>query len=495
MSAPTYHPMLALTLAAALTAGLGADETLVIAPGKTGGAWTLAGTELRAGPGGPELTLSAEAPGASSADLRLSFDGEAPAEASGRWKVEVKGEYHRSSDFRAGTGSASFRAPGTGLTLTPGPGAALVPDLPLGDLSLEFWLKPARADSGEIVFLWKAARRVGKATRAQQISCLFLRGRLTIGFIDFFSPPGGAPYTISLQGTSAIVPGAWSHHLVRFDSSTGLLEYLMNGEVEAVRYVTSTGRQAGDVYVPVPGASGRLELAHNYTGLMDEFSLSPSLRPSGAAPRYASAGGSAVSPAIDLGGTNGALLAIEPATREPGESAVHWSYRLADSAAGWTADEPAWVPFAPGSLPGKPRGRFIQLRAELYPDAAGESAPAVASIAVRHEPDRAPNPPRGVVASAGNGRIVVRWKKGSEPDLAGYMVYYGTAPGEYFGVGAAEGPSPVVVPDPDATSLALNGLANGTLYFIAVAAYDRADPPHIGDQSDELSARPSRVSP
>jgi len=496
MSAPFQHTTLALALAALTAVGLGAEETLAVELGsRPGAAWTLQGAETRVGPSGPELAMLAEAPGASAPGLRLSFDGDRPADASGGWSTEIKGAYYRSADARYGAGSGSFKAPATGLTLTPGPGAAFAPNQPLGDLTMEFWLKPTRADSGEIVFLWKASRRDGKATRAQQVSCLIMRGRLSLGFIDFFSPPGGGAFTLSLQGTRPLVPGAWSHHLVRFDSRTGLVEYLMDGELEATRYATSTGRQAGDVYVPIPGASGRLELAHNYTGLIDEFRMSPTLDSSLSTRRFPARGATAVSPILDLGATNSAMLAITARTREPGEAAIHWSYRLADSAAGWTDASPGWTPFVPGPLPRAARGRYLQLRLELYPDASGEATPSVSALSIRYEPDRAPPAPQGVVAIPGDSRITVRWRKVSEPDLAGYMVYYGTAPGDYFGAGAAEGPSPVLVADKDATSLALNGLDNGTLYFIAVAAYDGAEPPHIGEHSREANARPARVSP
>jgi hypothetical protein len=75
------------------------------------------------------------------------------------------------------------------------------------------------------------------------------------------------------------------------------------------------------------------------------------------------------------------------------------------------------------------------------------------------------------------------------------VVYYGNSSGDYFGTGALEGPSPVYVRGADISSMTLNGLKNGLLYFIAVAAIDGAEPPHIGEFSREITARPSRVSP
>lgn len=494
----------ALSLAAVAAPGPCAEETLSVNAATVSASsprqWVFDGTAVVAGPIGPDIELRAAASeDATPPDLYLSFDGEAPADDSGRWGVDVVGPYARSAKARFGAGAGSFKAPDTKLTLQPKAATSFAPDQPMRDLTLEFWVKPTRADSGEIVLLWKANRRNGKSWIPQQISCIILRNRVVFGFINFFADPDGRQTTFSLQGTQAIVPGTWSHHLVRFDSSTGLLEYLMNGEVEAVTYATSTKKQAGAVFNPVPGGSGRLELAPNFTGLIDEFRIVQDFIEEPALRRYPAAGGSAVSPIFDLGATNSAILGIEATARTPGEAAVHWRYRAGDTSAGWRDDDPEWVPFVPGAdLAGDraaPRGRYLQLRMELYPDAAGERSPAVSEIRIRHEQDRAPSPPSAARAAPGDNRIAISWTPVSESDIEGYVVYYGLSSGDYFGTGASEGPSPIFVRGAKTAGLTLHGLKNGTLYFIAVAAYDGANPPHIGESSREISSRPSRASP
>lgn len=467
--------------------------------------WLHDGTERVEGPSGPELALSPAASGIDqSTDLLLTFDdmssGGEPIESTGRWSVKTMGPYEQSTASRFGAGAGVFRAPTTKLTLEPVSSTLFSPELPMGDFSLEFWLKPTRADSGEIIMMWKATRRSGKAWLSQQVSCVILRNRIVFGFLNFFANPSGAETMISLQGTSVLVPGVWSHHLVRFDSGTGMVEYLMNGKTEAVAYATSTKKQPGTVFNPISGSSGRLDLAQNYTGMIDDFQLSSSFIEQPMMARYRPAGGMIVSPIIDLGATNSAINGIDAHTRIPGESAIHWSYRAADSSVGWQEDSPAWIPFTPGmrfeSTSGTvSRGRYIQLRLMLYPDASGEQSPSVGAITIRYQPDELPSPPSTVRATSGDGRITVRWSSVSESDVRGYVVYYGLAAGDYFGTGSTEGSSPVFVKGAGSTSLTLNGLKNGTLYFIAVAAYDDATPPHIGEFSREISARPSRVSP
>src|SRR5208283_2381319 len=76
------------------------------------------------------------------------------------------------------------------------------------------------------------------------------------------------------------------------------------------------------------------------------------------------------------------------------------------------------------------------------------------------------------VVTAGQSRIWVSWAADSEPDLAGYRVYYsvGAAGPPWNGTAAIEGsPSPVLV---TGTNWLLRGLTLGTNYFVAVSAVD-----------------------
>ena len=71
--------------------------------------------------------------------------------------------------------------------------------------------------------------------------------------------------------------------------------------------------------------------------------------------------------------------------------------------------------------------------------------------------------------------VTLEWDANSEPDLAGYRLYYKvTSSGApYDGTGAAEGSSPTEVGN--ATSYTLTGLAEGVDYYFVVTAYDSED--------------------
>lgn len=66
------------------------------------------------------------------------------------------------------------------------------------------------------------------------------------------------------------------------------------------------------------------------------------------------------------------------------------------------------------------------------------------------------------------GTVTVGWTANSEPDLAGYKVYYGTSSGVYVQAKGSGLNAGLV------TEYAISGLKAGTTYFVAVTSYDRS---------------------
>lgn len=68
--------------------------------------------------------------------------------------------------------------------------------------------------------------------------------------------------------------------------------------------------------------------------------------------------------------------------------------------------------------------------------------------------------------------VTLAWDANTEPDLAGYQIYYKTeSSGEpYDGTGAAEGDSPIDVGN--VTVFTIHGLVEGVAYYFVATAYD-----------------------
>jgi len=254
--------------------------------------------------------------------------------------------------------------------------------------------------------------------------------------------------------------------------------------------------------------------------MIDEFRIYRRYLESPVLAKYPASGGRAESRTLDLGHANSQLLKIEAlggrtsdvAGRVRNEyagngslsfqdhSALNFSVRISNDPYRWN-DAP-WIPVRPGTeLPDTIRGRFVQVAADFYPSGDGETTPYLAELKVIYRAAEPPLPPIHVTAVARDGAVELSWRASSSREVGGYLVYYGTARGEYFGDHAILD-NRVRVSPIDAgnrTLIRIEGLTNGRLYYFAVAAYSvlqklndgaRMILPEGGEFSREVAARP-----
>ena len=429
-------------------------------------------------------------------DLLLHFDAVGEADAGGAWEYDGAGPAVSDSVQAMGSGSAAFTGASAGVAVQPPQGSLFSPGAAWNDFSIEFWLYPATLSNGETILAWEGSLKDGVKSIPQAIRVRLKDRKVTWELDELFFLPSKKSMPVRLAGTRQILPRSWHHHLVRFEAATGLLEYTLDGVPEAIAWVTDTDREGGDVAAARIGRenSGPLMLGAGFTGFLDELRISrrfvedPVLQP------FLGRTGTAVSSIVDLGYTGTRLLGIEAVTSEPGDSAVELSYQVADA---WTnprilKSENDWVPVRPPeSFPDSVRGRYVQVMVELFPDGTRTRTPRLSSIRILFEPNIPPVAPAGLAAAPGNAMVTLSWQKSTEPGVKGYMVYYGSAPHTYTGAGGSAGDSPIDAGS--ATRLEIRGLANGSLYYFTVVAYDSSQPRQLSAFPAEVSARPSRM--
>ena len=455
----------------------------------------------------------------SSLDLHLSFDEGRPswfADSQGNYEVSVSAELGSATDpwSRLGKGAALFNGKSGAnsegpLTLRPRPGALFAPGSHVRDFSVEFWLFPQNLQNGELVLSWHSSKPDGRGTYINQyIQCIAQRDRLEWTFGNFFFSPGERDSkTMSLSGPM-LINRTWSHHLIRFDADLGLLEYLVDGRLEALDYATSTGRERGDVYTPVIGEDCRFVLGGRFSGLMDEFRVHSVCFEKPVLSRYSDRAGRVETRTMDLGYSNSNVLSVEAfggrtSNSARSEYAGNGVLRFQDHAEirfyirsgsnPYLLNGVQWVPFVPGAELPELRGRYVQLAADFYPSGDGETSPYLSELRVVYRAAEPPPPPSLVTATVKDGAVELSWRASPSRDVGGYLVFYGTTKGEYF-----EAKSPIDVGN--RTSLLVEGLRNGTLYYFAVAAYGMPDSreyyfvPEPGEFSREAEARPLRMA-
>jgi len=436
----------------------------------------------------------------SATDLLLHFDAAASRDATGGWQIGSPGLLLSTSTAVMGEASAAFTGSRQGVSLLPPADGLFAAGAVWEDFTIEFWFYPAALSDGESILSWSAARRPGTGQdarlSAQGFRCFLHDRKLIWEFQNFFALPTGERLPVTLVGTRQLLPRVWHHHMLRFDSHEGLLEYRIDNAPEAILHTTDTGREGGSIAVPSAGEAyaGPLVIGAGLTGFLDELRVSRRFVTDPVLSPLLGTTGSATSGIIDLGFSSTRISRIDAVATVPGDSSVEYFYQTADS---WSGKQllkgsTDWIPFTPGTdFKDTLKARYIQLRVELFPDGTRTHSPRVSDLAVVFEPNVPPAPPAGLMVTPGNGKVTLTWRKLNDLDLKGYMVYYGSAPHTYLGTGAVQGDSPIDAGS--VTTIEIDGLDNGSLYYFAVAAYDNSEPRQLSEFSPEASGRPSRI--
>ncbi|MCL2441660.1 MAG: fibronectin type III domain-containing protein [Treponema sp.] len=457
----------------------------------------------------------------SSLDLYVSFDERDPRyfrDSTGNYRLMVPADVEAVDRISARTGSGAALFGRSGINSNSGPiviqpqgrNALFSSGNRLRDFTIEFWLYPQNMENGEQIFSWVSSRPLNGNHAAQRISCSASRNRLHWSFMSFFaSISGNTHINLEFSGSTPIIPKRWSHHLIRFDASTGLLEYLVDGNSEVIVYATASGRESSEVYTPIVGNGGGFFLGERFTGLMDEFKIHNVFAGRSSISRYTTAGGRMETRAIDLGENSSGVirinvsggrtsikeLAVRNEFRENGRFRFsddsEMSFYIRANENPYHINNSQWVAFTPGAEISGVKGRYVQVAVDFYSSADGESSPYLDELRIVYMPGEPPLPPRNLTAAAVDGGVQLRWRHSPADNTAGYLVYYSAVRGELFGSDAIQGASPVDVGVTN--NILISGLKNGTLYYFRVAAYDRVTGEinyNVGEFSAEVTARP-----
>ena len=270
-------------------------------------------------------------------DLLLSFDEDRLSDETGHYSLAepaVLTEY----EYRRGKSAAVLRE-GSPINILPGRASLFSGHAEWADFSLEFQLYPALLREGEVVFHWKGLYRLADELIPQEIICQVSRRQLVWTFRNVFAGHDTRITTYTLTG-DALVPRHWNHHLVRFDSETGLLEYLIDGIPAAMTYTTPSGREESRIYQPLMNQAEPtpLTLGPEFTGFIDEVRLSGTHVDNPLLDDYEDRG-EFLSPLIDLTYQHSLLESIDAVDRIPGDSSLYFYYAFSDRKRRWKSSE------------------------------------------------------------------------------------------------------------------------------------------------------------
>ncbi len=425
-------------------------------------------------------------------DLLLPLNFSSSLDKTGFYTIRENPDYNQEYK-KTGPASAAFYNRKK-LVLQPQEGSLLAAHTNWEDFTIEFWLYPANPREGEQILQWKGLGRQGSQIFSQTIQCHFLDRKIVWAFDNFFQLPGDPFSHYEISGPP-LLPREWHHHMLRYDSSTGMLEYLIDGLPVAITYTTSSGNESHTVYMPRIGEEpGNLVIGENLTGFMDEFRIEKSFIDNRSLNRYYKPG-FGISPIIDLTYPDSLIRSLKPILSEPGNSEVfpyfittndlleaedfHNTFSGEDSV---LQDGSPWKKFE--NLDHSAKGRYIILAFLLYPDLKLDQTPRLSSIQIEYDPSLPPLPPSYIrIERLESGSVELKWNSSPSPDVKGYLIFYGEKPGEYIYPG-----SPVDAGN--VNSIEIDGLSPFKQFFFSIKAYNKGNIPQYSDFSEEISIRP-----
>jgi hypothetical protein len=429
-----------------------------------------------------------------STEMLFHFNREI-SDARGLYRVNNTSSVQISSSNRIkGHGSAVFSGDDSYLELLPDESAAFAAGSSrLNDFSMEFWLNPSRLSEGENIIQWSGAIASKGKTLQQEIICAVSGRNIFWELSNIFLTPELGPTRFKLESSRYLIPKRWHHHMLRYEGATGQLEYLIDGIPESIVYTSGSRAESAEIYSPIIGSAkpSRFLIGRGFTGFLDELRITnefsePDLN------KYSMNSGTASTNIIDLEYYDSRFYQLDSQSSLEGATQIYYYYRLSNKFFLPDSEYPQWNQFLPGQiLPPQAKGRYLQIMTELFPDGTGKTTPVLSSLTINYEKNLPPMPPGYLSAKAGKNRVTLSWQQVTDPDIAGYMVYYGTKPGLYFGSDAVNGDSPIDAGN--MLSIQIDGLENGKLYYFAVTSYDNAEIHHESIFSREISSRPSAI--
>lgn len=413
-------------------------------------------------------------------DMIFSLNDSQSSDKMGNYAIMNQVPYISSKEA-FGNGAAFFDGTTT-LEIQAVENALFSPATLWDSFTIEFRMLPATLKEGATVFLWKGLHMKDKSLIPQEIRCTIHDRKLVWDFDNFFVNPDDTLKRISLSGDK-LIPGMWSHHMISFNSETGLLEYRIDNIPSDNTYTTRTGNETNEFNIPLIGnqQSFPLELGNNYSGLIDELRISKSVIENPFLSKF-SHSGFLETGIIDFKSPDSQLLRIETDSSIPQNTSIRFQYISANNKFDLMNPDLEWQEFTPFSNIDE-KCRYLKIRAQFFSESYSGKSPVLSNISMIYRPSELPHPPLDLHAEKMDGNIKISWKKAINPAIKGYLLYFGEEPGEYFSTG-----SPIDAGNNNYINL--EDLDNNKRYYFTVTSYKSLDPRLESIFSNEISISP-----
>ena len=441
-------------------------------------------------------------------DLKLSFDGQ---DIVNNYHI-IRSKYEtNTTEKKFGSASGKFISGTDSITMFPREHSVLVNNnLSIQSFTIDFWLYPYRIGEGHQTIASFMSPDIGNPTddNSYGFKITIEKGVIVYHFSNFFRDKDFKTYSFTLKESEPLIYRTWEKHTIILDTGQQVIRIYRNGEEKNVVHITKDQSFYGETLYPVTHLQlGQknfpLIIGNNAMFSLDEFTIYRDIQKNFKTFTTLKEPSSFETDVFTISSNYSKLQKINPAVKLPNEAYYKIGYRFSTNYffPETSADVMPWTYINPEQNrfpPSKNTGKYLQLKYEYYPSARSETNSPMFLQNIQVEFQEFPNPGslNFSLVKEGDQFVELEWNLLPDPDIASYEIYYGTAPGNYFGKAAISPASPISVPHPEKNSTSkltyiLQGLQNETPYYISIRSKDKYGV--LGDFSPEIYVRPSSV--
>lgn len=421
-------------------------------------------------------------------DLIIHFDEEdrVDFEVIGNYKVKNVSYIPDRINKKYGKASANFSLQNHKIVLIPDKNSIFAPDKDINSFTIDFWFYPESIYENNIILSYYGPCFIKEHNKIDYAGLkIYISQNKIFLELAYLFYIGNEPVVINLDSNIYLDIAQWQHIGISYNSFTGKLCFLKNGKKEKIYWLTNDGNEDGTLLEGKVSEYIKNDfiIGSNIFGNIDEFHISSNFKEDFSLSKYVEKPGELISKVIDYKYYTSKFKKFLIDGEQENNSKIYIFARSSEEVFPPDDYKIQWV------LVGNDTvliGRYIQWKLVFYTSYNGTYTPYLYDFAYSFEPNLPPAKPKNLrYEILGNNQVKIIWDKNIEPDIKGYLVYYGKSSRYYVSNDAKEGPSPIFTEE----NYLILTLPPYVDYYIAVKALDNAYVYQKSEFSDEIIVR------
>jgi hypothetical protein len=421
-------------------------------------------------------------------DLIIHFDEEDRIDFNiiGNYNVKDVSYIPDKENKKYGKASANFSLQNHKIVLVPDKKSLFSPSKDLSSFTIDFWFYPESIYENNVILSYYGPCYIKEYNKIDYAGLkIYISQNKIIFEIDYIFYIGKEPIVLTFDSNIYLEIAQWQHIAISYNSYNGKLVFLKNGIKEKIYWLTDNGNEYGTLL------NGQISeyikndfiIGSNIFGNLDEFHISNNFCEEFSLSKFVQEPGELISKVIDYKYYTSKFKKFNIDAAAENNSKIYIFARTSEELFAPDEFRIPWVLVNNNSVL---IGKYIQWKLVFYSSYSGSYTPYLYDFVYSFEPNLPPAKPKNISYQLlGEGKVKIMWDKNIEPDIKGYLVYYGKSSRYYVSNDAKEGPSPIFTEE----NYIILTLPIYVDYYISVRALDNAYVYQKSEFSDEIVVR------